>query len=120
MLYDLHAVDGGLMHPHTLDPQTQQETEPCIMSRNVGDSVKRQLFPYDIGGVRGLRGALRTAQPVLITFQQGADLVDSAPGVTLQIAGSETIIGGPVGAFVLYQILVPAKGKMGECSASEI
>jgi hypothetical protein len=89
-----HAL--GLDHP-PLDPQTQEETEPCIMSRNVGDSVKRQLF--------------HVAQPVLTTLQQGAGLIDSTPGVTLQSAGSETIIGGPVGAFVLYQILVPAKGK---------
>jgi hypothetical protein len=81
------------------------------MSRNVGDSVKRQLFPYDIREVQRLHGVLRIAQPVLITFQQGADLIDSAPGVTLQSAGSEAIIGGPIGAFVLYQILVPAKGK---------
>ncbi len=103
-----HAL--GLDHP-PLDPQTQQETEPCIMSRNVGDSVKRQLFPYDIREVQRLHGVLHAAQPVLVTFQQGADLVDSAPGVTLQSAGSETIIGGPVGAFALYQVLVPAKGR---------
>ncbi len=103
-----HAL--GLDHP-PLIPMTSRESEPAIMSESKGQSVQRQLHPYDRREVQSRWGTVRTDRVVSSDLIASGRLADASVGVALQQAPPGLVVSGPIGASALLDVTIPAKDK---------
>ncbi len=96
-----HAL--GLNHPS--DP-----TVPAIMDPNIGDAIKRQLFPFDIHEVQRLQGAISLAAPVGADLATTGQLINASSGVQCERGSFGLIVFGPMETSAFLDVVVPAKG----------
>lgn len=102
-----HAL--GLDHPPV--DQNGNETEPAMMSASKGQSIQRQLFPYDRREVQSRWGSVRVEGVVRSDLVASGRIADAMGQVTLQPAPPALVVSGPVNASALLDVTVPVGGK---------